>query len=143
MKTGENETMFNKRQSKPQARIDTLVGAETKIDGNLSFSGGLRIDGEIKGDVVAMPGKPSVLVLSEHGSINGKVEATHLVVNGTVNGPVRAIEYLELQAKARVSGDVHYKTLEIQLGAVVEGRLIHQMNAGTDKVVAFKGIGGN
>ncbi len=135
--------MFRKRHSKPQNRIDTLIGAETKIEGNLSFSGGLRVDGEIKGDAIAVKGKPCTLVLSEHGRIRGKVEVAHLVVNGLVDGPVHATEYMELQAKARVTGDVHYKTLEIQIGAVVEGKLVHQENAGTDKVIAFKGMGSN
>ena len=135
--------MFSKRHSKPQNRIDTLIGAGTKIEGNLGFSGGLRVDGEINGDVVAIQGKPSTLVLSEHGCIKGRVEVTHLIVNGIVDGPIHATEYLELQSKGRVTGDVHYKTLEIQLGAVVEGRLIHQAKDGSDKVVAFKGMGNN
>lgn len=124
--------MFNKRRSKPQKRIDTLIGAETKIDGNLSFTGGLRVDGGIKDDVIAIQGKPSTLVLSEHGRINGKVEVTHLVVNGVVEGLLRATEFLELQAKARVTDDMHYKSPEIQLDAVVEGRLIHLVNAMSD-----------
>jgi cytoskeletal protein CcmA (bactofilin family) len=130
--------MFGKRHSKPKNRIDSLIGADMRIDGNVSFRGGLRVDGEINGNVVATPDKPSTLVLSEHGRINGEVSATHLVVNGAVQGPVRAAEYLELQGKARVSGNVDYKTLEIQLGAIVEGRLAHLTEAMSDKVVAFK-----
>ena len=130
--------MFGKRHSKPQSRIDSLIGAETIIEGNLGFSGGLRVDGEINGNVIAKPGKPSTLVLSEHGRITGEINATHLMVNGRVEGPVCATEYLELQSKARVVGDVQYKTLEIQLGAVVEGRLIHLADAVSDKVVTFK-----
>lgn len=130
--------MFGKRHSKPQSRIDSLIGAETRIEGNLSFSGGLRVDGEVIGNVIAKLGKPSTLVLSEHGRISGEINATHLMVNGKVEGPVRATEYLELQSKARVVGDVQYKTLEIQLGAVVEGRLIHLTDAVSDKVVTFK-----
>ncbi|MDE2310205.1 MAG: polymer-forming cytoskeletal protein [Betaproteobacteria bacterium] len=130
--------MFSKKHSKPQNRIDSLIGAGTRIDGNLSFSGGLRVDGEVNGSVVAAPGKPSTLVLSEHGRVNGEINVTHLVVNGMVEGPVRAAEYLELQSKAKVIGDIHYKTLEIQLGAIVEGRLIHCADAVSDKVVAFK-----
>lgn len=130
--------MFSKKHSKPQNRIDSLIGAGTAIDGNLSFSGGLRVDGEVNGNVIAASGKPSTLVLSEHGRINGEINATHLVVNGVVEGPVRAVEYLELQGKAKVIGDIHYKTLEIQLGAIVEGRLIHLADAVSDKVVAFK-----
>ena len=77
-------------------------------------------------------------MLSEHARVNGEVNVTHLVINGTINGPVSASEYLELQSKAKVSGDVHYTTLEIQLGAIVEGRLIHSNVAVQDKVVAFK-----
>lgn len=131
--------MFNNKHSKPQTRIDTLIGEGTSVDGNLNFSGGMRIDGQVNGDVVAVPDKPSTLVLSEHARINGEVRVTHLVVNGTISGPVTASEYLELQGKARIAGDVHYKTLEVQLGAIVEGRLIH---GGTvvvqDKVVALK-----
>ncbi len=130
--------MFGNRQSsKPQNRIDSLVGAGTKIEGNVHFSGGLRVDGEIIGNVVAAPGKPSTLVLSEHARVEGEINVTHLVVNGVVIGPVHATEYLELQGKAKVTGNVHYKTLEIQLGAIVEGRLIHLAEA-ADKVVAFK-----
>lgn len=130
--------MFSKKHSKPQNRIDSLIGAGTRIDGNLGFSGGLRVDGEVNGSIVAAPGKPSTLVLSEHGRVNGEINVTHLVVNGVVEGPVRAAEYLELQSKAKVIGDVHYKTLEIQLGAIVEGRLVHWTDAVSDKVVAFK-----
>ena len=130
--------MFGKKHSKPQNRIDSLIGAGTTIEGNLDFSGGMRIDGHVNGNVVATPGKPSTLVLSEHARVSGEVSVTHLVINGAVNGPVSASEYLELQGKAKVNGDVHYKTLEIQLGAIVEGRLIHSAVAAQDKVVAFK-----
>jgi len=130
--------MFGKRHSKPKNRIDTLIGAEVRIDGNISFSGGLRVDGEVNGNIVAVPGKPSTLVLSEHGRVNGEISVTHLMLNGVVEGAVRAAEYLELQSKAKVVGNVHYKTLEIQLGAIVEGRLIHLSDAVSDKVVAFK-----
>jgi cytoskeletal protein CcmA (bactofilin family) len=129
--------MFSNRQTKPQNRIDSLVGAGTRIVGDVSFTGGLRVDGEIKGNVVADPSKPSTLVLSEQARVEGEIRVTHLVVNGTIIGPVNASEYLELQAKAKVTGDVHYKTLEIQLGAIVEGKLIHLAQA-EDKVVAFK-----
>ncbi len=130
--------MFGKRHSKPKNRIDSLIGAETRIEGNISFSGGLRVDGEVNGNIVAVPGKPSTLVLSELGRVNGEISATHLMLNGVVDGPVRASEYLELQSKAKVTGNVHYKSLEIQLGATVEGRLIHLADAVSEKVVAFK-----
>ena len=130
--------MFSKKHTKPQTQIDSLIGAGTSIDGNLNFSGGLRIDGQVNGNVVAAQGKPSTLVLSEHGQVNGEVNVTHLIINGSISGPVFASEYMELQSKAKVNGDVHYTTLEIQLGAIVDGRLIHNSTATQDKVVAFK-----
>ncbi len=130
--------MFSKKHSKPQTQIDSLIGAGTTIEGNLNFSGGLRIDGQVNGNVVAAQGKPSTLVLSEHARVNGEVNVTHLVINGSISGPVFASEYMELQSKAKVNGDVHYTTLEIQLGAIVDGRLIHSSTATQDKVVAFK-----
>lgn len=130
--------MFGKQQNKPKNRIDSLIGADLKIDGNITFSGGLRVDGEVNGNIIAPPDQPSTLVLSEHGRVRGEISVAHLVINGTVDGPVRAAEYLELQGKAKVTGNVHYKTLEIHLGAVVEGRLIHLAEAVSDKVVAFK-----
>ncbi|HXZ92290.1 MAG TPA: polymer-forming cytoskeletal protein [Burkholderiales bacterium] len=117
--------MFNKT-SKPQSRIDSLVGATTRIEGNLFFSGGLRVDGVIRGNVSALPDQPATLVVSEHARIDGDVQASHIVVNGTINGGVSASESLELQAGSRIKGDVHYKSIEMQQGAVVEGRLMHQ-----------------
>lgn len=130
--------MFGNHHMKPQNRIDTLIGAETRIEGGVSFSGGLRVDGEIHGNVIAPAGKPSTLVLSEHGRIKGEINVTHLMVGGVVEGSVHATEYLELQSKARVTGDVYYKTLEIQLGAIVKGKLIHLADTASEKVVAFK-----
>lgn len=130
--------LFNRKHSKPQGRIETLIGAGTVIEGDVNFSGGMRIDGQVNGNVIAAPGKPSILVLSELGSVQGEVNVTHLVVNGSIAGTVTASEYLELHAKARVSGDVHYKILEIQVGAILEGRLLHIDSVDHEKVVAFK-----
>ena len=129
--------MFNK-SSKPQNRIDSLIGATTRIDGNVTFSGGIRLDGVINGNVSAEPDQAAVLVLSEHARIDGEVKASHLVVNGAINGPVHASETIELQSNARIRGDVHYKSMEMQLGAVVEGRLVHVAPASEVRPVELK-----
>lgn len=128
--------MFGK-PGKSHNRIDSLIGAGTTVEGNISFSGGLRIDGEVHGNVFASGDQPSTLVISEHARIDGEVSVSHLIVNGTVNGPVRSNEFLELQPRARVFGDVEYNTIEMQLGAIVQGRLVHQ-GSGSTKAVELK-----
>lgn len=119
--------MFGKgRDNKPQARIDSLIGAGTVIEGSIRFTGGLRIDGEAKGAVEASDGaSASVLVLSEHARVEGAVKVAHLVSNGVIVGPVSVSDSLELQSKARIVGDVEYALIEMHQGAVIEGRLLH------------------
>jgi cytoskeletal protein CcmA (bactofilin family) len=125
-----------KNDSKPQNRIDTLIGPGTTITGDVVFSGGLRIDGEIHGNVKAKNDQSSTLVVSEQARIEGEVSVGHLVINGTVIGPVVSNSFLELQAKSRVTGDVQYRSIEMHLGAVVEGRMIHTGEPG--KAVELK-----
>jgi cytoskeletal protein CcmA (bactofilin family) len=131
--------MFGSSKSnKPQNRIDCLIGAGTTMNGDINFSGGLRVDGHVRGNVVSAEDKPGTLVLSDQARIEGEIRVAHAVINGTVVGPVNAVEYVELQGKANVTGDVHYRTLEIQLGAVVQGRLVYQPEGKSDKVVPIK-----
>jgi cytoskeletal protein CcmA (bactofilin family) len=133
--------MFGSNKSnKPQNRIDCLIGAGTLIEGNITFSGGLRVDGHVRGNVLADGDKPSTLVLSEQARIEGETRVSHVVINGTVVGPVHAVEYVELQAKANVTGDVNYRTIEMHLGAVVQGRLVYQPEGKSEKVVPFKPV---
>ncbi len=114
-----------KRPNTPKSRIDTLVGAGTTITGDVVFSGGLRVDGEIRGNIRAVGEQTSTLVVSEHARIEGEIAVSHVVINGTVLGPVVSSGFLELQAKARVTGDVEYNSIEIHLGAIVQGKLVH------------------
>jgi cytoskeletal protein CcmA (bactofilin family) len=116
------------KRNKPQSTIESLIGTTTVIEGDVVFTGGLRIDGKVKGNVVASAASPeanSTLVVSESAQIVGEIRAAHVVVNGTVDGPIFVSEFLELQPRARVTGDVHYKTLEIHLGATIDGKLEH------------------
>jgi cytoskeletal protein CcmA (bactofilin family) len=131
--------MFGAKPTKPQNRIDSLIGAGTVVEGNIEFTGGLRVDGRVRGNVAATDGQPSTLVLSEKAQIEGEIRVSHAVINGTVIGPVHGAEYVELQPRSNVTGDVHYRTLEIQLGAVVQGRLVHQDDDAAGKVVSLKG----
>lgn len=135
--------MFGSKSNKPQSRIDCLIGAGTTIEGDITFTGGLRVDGHVRGSVLASDGKAGTLVLSEQARIEGEIRVSHVVINGTVVGPVHAGEYVELQSKANVTGDVYYRTLEMQLGAVVQGRLAYQNDAKSDKVVQLKPASGD
>jgi cytoskeletal protein CcmA (bactofilin family) len=130
--------MFGAKRNKPQTRIDSLIGSGTRIEGNVIFSGGLRVDGEVRGDVCAVDGQQTTLVLSEQARIEGEIRVAHLVVNGTIVGPVHTTEFLELQPRSRISGDVHYSALEMHLGAIVEGRLVHAPSASEPKTVELK-----
>lgn len=122
--------MFGKRNGRAvAANIDCLISAKTRIEGNVLFEGGLRVDGQVKGNLTAHGDQAAVLVISEHARLEGEVRAAQAIINGTVHGTVQVSDRLELQAKARITGDVHYRTLEMHPGAVVEGRLIHQADA--------------
>jgi len=114
-----------KKRSTPQKRIDTLIGAGTSVLGNVTFTGGLRIDGKVLGNIIAVGAEPCTLVIGEHAEVQGEIRVSHLVVNGKIVGPVMADGIVELQPKARVVGDVSYKTLEMHVGAVLRGRLHH------------------
>lgn len=110
---------------KAKNTIDSLIGVSTKIEGNLFFKGGLRVDGHVKGNIVAEAGDTSMLVISEQAKVEGEIRVAHLVVNGEIIGAVYSSELLELQPKARITGDVHYKALEMHGGALVSGKLTH------------------
>ena len=112
--------MFGKKQ---QPSIKSLIAQGTCIEGNLKFADGLRIDGEVKGNISATEGSASILVISESALVSGSIHADHVIINGRVVGPVHASELLELQPKAKIEGDVSYKALEMHQGAVIFGQL--------------------
>ena len=109
--------------------IRSLVGEGTAVRGEVRFIEGLRIDGEVHGDVLADGEGRSILVISEKATVHGKVMASHVIINGTVKGPVHCTELLELQPRARVEGDIRYETLEMHAGAQVDGELKPLKNA--------------
>ena len=115
--------MFN-RNDKSSPHIDTLIGRSARVQGDVEFSGGLHIDGQVTGSVRVVPGGAASVSVSEHGVIEGSVEAAHVVLNGTVNGDIVASERVVLGAKARVRGNVSYGVIEMALGAEITGRLI-------------------
>ena len=113
-----------KRRDNAAASIDTLIGRSSRVQGDIEFAGGLHIDGCVTGNVRVISGASASLSVSEHGVIDGSVEAPEVVLNGTVNGDIMARDRVVLGAKARVRGNVSYGVIEMALGAEITGRLI-------------------
>jgi cytoskeletal protein CcmA (bactofilin family) len=122
--------------SQPVETIDTLVGSGSILQGDLEFTGGLRIDGHIKGHISAQDTNKGTLVLSESGVVEGDINVPHVIINGTVNGNVVSTGHVELQASAKVTGDIHYKTVEMELGALLNGSLVSDTSAPVYDVVS-------
>ncbi|MGD8484131.1 MAG: polymer-forming cytoskeletal protein [Thioalkalispiraceae bacterium] len=114
------------KKPKQTAQIDSLIGQNTEIRGDVVFSGGLHVDGSVKGSVIADKGEDSLLTLSERGTIEGEVQVPNVVVNGTVIGDVHASGHVELASEARIHGNVYYALIEMAMGAEVNGNLVHQ-----------------
>jgi cytoskeletal protein CcmA (bactofilin family) len=115
-----------------KAEIDTLIGAKSRINGDVEFVGGLHLDGYINGNVKGQPDGGTTLSVSEQGCIEGSVLVTNIVLNGTVKGDIDAGDRVELGPKARVLGSVHYSTIESAVGAQINGKLIHRAQAGAE-----------
>jgi cytoskeletal protein CcmA (bactofilin family) len=122
--------MFGKKKQPP---IRSLVAPGSEIRGNMTFTDGLRVDGSVVGDLRANEDKTSILVISESAHVTGEIHADHVIINGFVQGPVYANELLELQPKARIEGDVHYKALEMHQGATISGQLHPMLGLGDEK----------
>lgn len=115
--------MFNKKVSK--TTIDSLIGAATRLEGDIVFNGGLRIDGHVRGDVIAGDSAAGLLVIGEHGRVDGNIVAAHLIVSGAIQGSATVSGPVELHPKARVIGELRYRSVEVHRGAMVEGIMSH------------------
>ncbi len=118
--------MFGRGKASNGSRIDTVIGPQTVLEGDISFSGGLHIDGKIKGNISAESGSKAVLTVSEEGRIEGDVRVPNLVLNGAVQGNVYASERVELASHAKVAGNLYYSLIEMAIGAEVNGNLVHE-----------------
>ncbi len=116
--------MFGSRKKFKTTKIDSLIGKNTELFGDVHFAGGLHVDGSVKGNVIAEKDSSSVLTLSDHGSIEGEVRVPNIVLNGVVMGDVYAQEHIELASGARVTGNVYYALIEMAMGAEVNGNLV-------------------
>jgi cytoskeletal protein CcmA (bactofilin family) len=112
-------------KKKRTARIDSLIGQNTEIRGDVIFSGGLHVDGKVKGNVVADE-KASLLTVSDQGMVEGEVKVPNVILNGSVVGDVHASERIELAPNAKVTGNVYYNLIEMAIGAEVNGKLVHR-----------------
>lgn len=118
--------MFGGRKKIKTTKIDSLIGRNSEVHGDVRFNGGLHVDGRIRGNVLADADSGSVLTLSEHGTIEGEVKVPNVVLNGVVHGDVRAAVHIELASNARVTGNVYYALIEMAIGAEVNGNLVRE-----------------
>lgn len=133
----------NKSNNLPAGQVDTLIGPQVVIRGDVQFSGGLHIEGRVIGKVYAEEGEKAVLTLADNGSIEGEIHAPVVVVNGRVDGDIHSSERMELASKARVQGNVHYRVVEMAAGSILSGRLLHvettRSETGHGDVTPFRG----
>jgi len=136
--------MFKRSKQKTE-RIDTLIGAGTRVIGDVHFTGGFHVDGQIKGNVDAAPDSGATLSVSDSGLIEGAVAVPNVILNGTVKGDILAHERVELGATARVTGNVYYGLIEMSMGAEINGKLIHEprRSAPADAAAATAATGGS
>ena len=120
---------MRKPSNKPSNTIDTLIGLTTTIKGDINFTGGLRIDGKVNGNITADADGSSTLVLSEHAMVKGDVTVPHMILNGKIKGNVICAEKIELQPKAEIIGDLHYQVIEMAEGASINGNLVRDIPA--------------
>ena len=122
--------MFRKTKHAPAielTQLSSLIAEGVEIDGDLVFSKGLRIDGQVRGQVTGRAGSgdaPALLVLSQSGAIEGSVRCGNALINGHVTGDLEIDQYVELQAGARITGTLRYRQLQMDVGAVVQGQLV-------------------
>lgn len=133
---------MKKQTEKPCNTIDTLIGANTEIQGDVNFTGGLRVDGRVVGNIIGDGDKSSTLVLSEHAVVKGNVNVPHLVVNGRIEGSVTGADSVELQTQAEIIGDVHYRMIEMALGASINGNLVREAGEAKGSVTPLKTVAG-
>lgn len=115
------------------ARIDSLIGQNTEIHGDLIFNGGLHVDGKVKGNVIGNEAG-SLLTVSDQGVVEGEVKVANVILNGHVIGDVYASERIELSTRARVTGNVFYNLIEMAIGAEVNGKLVHRSESNKPKL---------
>lgn len=117
--------MSSNNASKPHSHGGSIIGVGTRIVGDISFAGGMRIDGEVTGNIGVPTGQTGTLTLGQQCRVEGKLTAPRILINGTLTGPTIATDFVELQSHARVDGNIYYKSLAMQPGAVVHGQLVH------------------
>jgi cytoskeletal protein CcmA (bactofilin family) len=125
--------MFSSNKKRKSAKIDSLIGQNTELQGNVLFNGGFHIDGKLKGNVIAHE-PSSLLTLSDHGVVEGEVRVPNIILNGTVIGDVYASERVELAANAKVTGNVYYNLIEMAMGAEVNGNLVHRVEPSAEPI---------
>ncbi|HCU90299.1 MAG TPA: cell shape determination protein CcmA [Gammaproteobacteria bacterium] len=132
--------MLRKSKKRKPTSVDSLIGQNSQIIGDFRFSGGLHIDGVVKGNVLADEDGNAMLTLSDRGTIEGEVKVPFIILNGVVKGDVHAREHVELASSARVEGNVYYGLIEMAMGAEVNGNLLRISEEGSPPLALSHGV---
>ncbi len=119
--------------AEPTGKVDSLIGRDTEFTGDIRFRGGLHVDGKVKGTLVADDDPAALLTISEQGVVEGEIRVPHVHINGSVTGNIHCDEKLVVLDQARIEGEVHYRLLEISVGAEINGKLVHLGENPADK----------
>jgi cytoskeletal protein CcmA (bactofilin family) len=131
-------TKKKKSHAKLPANFDTLISVNAQLEGDLNFSGGLHLDGKVKGTIRADAGGEAIVRISQAGEVDGDVIAPHIIINGTVHGDVYSSKHIELASKASIKGNVYYHLIEMTMGAEVNGNLVHHKEPAVNGVLEAK-----
>jgi len=132
--------MFNKENtpannisSSSSTKLDTLLGKNTRINGDISFNGVLVLDGTVTGSLLGS-NNDGVLTINETGRVEGKIEVANIIINGTVKGDIIATGKIEVASKASIEGNVYYQNIEMETGSKINGQLIYQEGEKVSKI---------
>jgi cytoskeletal protein CcmA (bactofilin family) len=128
-----DNTPVNNISSNSSSKLDTLLGKNTNINGDIKFSGVLVLDGNVTGSLIGS-NKDGVLTINESGRVEGKIEVANIIINGTVKGDIIASGKIEVASKASIEGNVYNQNIEMETGSKINGQLIYQEGEKVKKI---------
>lgn len=100
------------------AKINSIIGPDMVLEGNISAKEAVRVEGTIKGNVSS----EGAVIVSATGKITGNVRGSNIMIGGTIEGDMTSGGRIEVAATGRVNGNIKTKSLIIDENAVFQGQ---------------------